>query len=217
MKQIYTLTILLLSTVLLPESGYGQKYVDSDEVAEVKSLLNRDNDLSGFGSVDFKVTELIDTRAMVLGARAGLVVNRRFLFGLGGYGIATNLEFDGNPSSGQIRPLQLYGGYAGMLIGGIVAPRKMFHISFPLLLGAGGVEVSDENFFPRSSDSGYSIERSAFFVVEPGLELEVNVTRVLRLAIGGSYRWVRGSDLTTVTDDDLTNWAGNFAIRFGGF
>ncbi|MEM8893252.1 MAG: hypothetical protein AAGC88_01665 [Bacteroidota bacterium] len=216
MKRLYTLATVILF-IVLPESAHCQRYVDNDEVAEVKSLLNRENDLSGFGSIDFKITELVDSRAMILGARAGLVVNRRFLFGLAGYGIATNLEFDGNPDSGQIRPLQLYGGYAGMLLGGMIAPQKMIHFSFPVLLGAGGVEVSDENFFPRPSDSDYSIERSAFFVIEPGVELEINVTRVLRLAVGGSYRWVSGSDLSTLSDNDLTNWAGNFAIRFGGF
>ena len=80
-----------------------------------------------------------------------------------------------------------------------------------------GVEVSDEHFFPNATDRDYSIERSAFFVVEPGLELEVNVTRVLRMAIGGSYRMVRGRDLSTVSDNDLSNWAGNFSLRFGGF
>jgi hypothetical protein len=99
----------------------------------------------------------------------------------------------------------------------MIAPEKMIHLSIPVLLGAGGVEVSDENFFLSSSDSDYSIERSAFFVVEPGLDLEVNITKVLRLAVGASYRWVTGTDLSTLTDNDLTNWSGNFSIRFGGF
>lgn len=218
MKSLYTsLIAVFIISCSISESIFAQKYVDKENVSEVRSLLNRNNDLGGFGSIDFKVTEMADARTMLLGARAGLVVNKRFLFGLGGYGIATRTEFDGNPSASQVLPLQLYGGYAGMLIGGMIAPEKMIHLSIPVLLGAGGVEVSDENFFPTASDSDYSIDRSAFFVVEPGLELEVNITQVLRLGLGASYRWVSGSDLTTLADDDLTNWSGNFSIRFGGF
>lgn len=218
MRNLFTFLIAALIFLFgISQSSHAQRYVDKENVSEVRSLLNRNNDLGGFGAIDFKVTDIVDTRAMLLGARAGLVVNRRFLFGLAGYGIATRAEFDGNPSPSQIEPLRLYGGYAGMLLGGMIAPEKMIHLSVPVLLGAGGVEVSDENYFATFSDSEYSIERSAFFVVEPGLELEINITQVLRLGFGASYRWVTGSDLTTLGDDDLTSWSGNFSIRFGGF
>lgn len=217
MKSLYIGIIVFLLGILGAKPGQAQLYVDKENVSEIKSLLNRNNDLGGFGSIDLKVTEMADVRTMLLGAKGGLIVNKNFLFGLGGYGIATNTEFDVNRSSGQPQPLQLYGGYAGMLIGGMIAPEKMIHISIPVLLGAGGVEISDEDFFPSFSDSEYTIERSAFFVVEPGLDLELNVTRILRLGLGASYRWVSGSDLNLLSDDELTNWSGNFSIRFGGF
>lgn len=204
------LLMALLATFQVEAQPNGNRGRDSD----IQSLLHRDNELSAMGMVDFKFTELIDTKALLLGAKAGMIINKRFLFGLGGYGIASNVQFGSGPNGGQ--PLQLYGGYAGMLLGGVIAPEQVVHLSIPILLGAGGVEVSDAHYFPSFADSEFTIDRSAFFVVEPGLDIEVNVTRTLRVGIGASYRWVSGADLTTLSDADLTDWSGNFSIRLGG-
>jgi hypothetical protein len=54
-------------------------------------------------------------------------------------------------------------------------------------------------------------------VVEPGLEVEINVTRFFKIGLGASYRLVRQSDLITVSDKDLSGFSGGLSLKFGKF
>lgn len=207
---IFYLSLLSLS---------AQRYVDTHDPKdkEIKSLLGKGNDLNGFGSVDFKITDLLDERAVIAGAHGGVLVNRRYLFGLGGYGIATKVRFDGMVGADE-KPLNLHGGYGGVVIGGMVASKEVIHLIFPVFFGAGSLEVSDENFFPGSpNDAEFTIESSAFMVVEPAVQVEVNITENFRLAAGMSYRYVTGTDLNNLRDADLSGSSAMVSFRFGRF
>ncbi len=200
----------------------GQQYMDTNDPREIKSLLSRDNDLSGFGGGDVKITDFSKERAMVLGAYGGVLVNRRYMLGLGGYGIATNPEITGVlppgfSSDNEQRDLTINGGYAGLIIGGIVFSKELVHLTIPVLLGAGEFQVSDEDFFQNNSHTDYTIERSPFLVAEPGAQLEFNITNTFRIAAGASYRYVYGLELVNLTDADMTEWTGTLSLRFGRF
>jgi hypothetical protein len=82
------------------------------------------------------------------------------------------------------------------------------------------MEVTDRNYlnnFNRPHGFGTFGETTAFFVVEPGLEVEVNITRFFKIGIGASYRLVRESDLSTVSDNDLSGFSGGLSLKFGKF
>jgi hypothetical protein len=65
---------------------------------------------------------------------------------------------------------------------------------------------------------GYDIyDRSNFFVFEPGASLEMNLTKYMRLNIGGSYRIVTGSKLGYNVDSDFSGFAVNLGLKFGFF
>ncbi|MBV6648025.1 MAG: hypothetical protein KI790_21365 [Cyclobacteriaceae bacterium] len=213
MKLFFAANLLMLTTQAL-----AQQYMDTNDPREIKSLLSKDNELNGFGGADLKVSDFAGERTLVVGAYGGLLINRSYMFGLAGYGLATSVEFDGViPGSQEVKKLNLYGGYAGVLIGGTIATRELIHLNIPILLGAGGMQVTDENFFQNDLDTDFTIEQSAFFVVEPAAELEFNITTGLRLAAGSSYRWIRGSDLNNLSDEDLSGWSVMFSVRFGRF
>ena len=146
MKSIIT-TIFLTGFFL----ASGQRYVDTHDPKddEVKSLLGKGNELNGFGGVDVKISELMNERGLIAGAYGGVLINRRFLFGVGGYGITTNIEFDGNVA-GVDKPLNLHGGYAGIIVGGMIASKEVIHLTFPIFFGAGSIQVSDKDFFPNN-------------------------------------------------------------------
>jgi hypothetical protein len=55
------------------------------------------------------------------------------------------------------------------------------------------------------------------FVVEPSLVAEANLSRFLRGALGASYRWVSGSNLSGVSNADLRGLTGRLTIRAGWF
>ena len=109
------------------------------------------------------------------------------------------------------------GGYGGLYLGGILFPNEVVHLTIPVLFGAGAFHIVDKQYFPTSFDKEYVLESTAFFVVKPSAQLEVNITQFLRVGVGATYRLIKGSDLRNISDDDLTSWGGTFSIRLGRF
>ena len=213
----------LIATLFLALSfcTQAQRYVDTNDPdsEEIKSLLNKENDLNGFGGVDMKVGTFKDQRALIMGGYGGLVINRRYLFGIAGYGLVTDIEFEGTiPGDTATKTLNLYGGYGGVLIGASIAPKELIHISIPIVLGAGAFEVEDKNFFSNNlADADFVVENSVFFVVEPGIEVEFNISNHFRLGFGATYRYITGTELVNVTDEEVSGATGMISFRFGRF
>ncbi len=214
MKSIITTLLFLMTTAL-----FSQRYVDTydPKKEEVKSLLGKGNELNGFGGIDLKISELAGERGMITGGYGGVLVNRRYLVAVGGYGIATKIEFDGMVGTEE-KPLSLHGGYGGIMVGGMIGSKEVIHLIFPVFFGAGQVEVSDKNFFPNNpNDAEFTIESSAIMIVEPSAQVEVNVTEYFRFSAGMSYRYVTGSELENLSDADLSGSSIMISFRFGRF
>lgn len=214
MRAITTIFLLLLAVV-----SFSQRYVDiyNPKDEDVKSLLGKGNDLNLFAGADIKITDLVEEKGLIAGGYAGVLVNRRYFLALAGYGITTNVEFQGTVA-GEEKPLNLYGGYGGMMIGAMVASKEVIHLTFPIFFGAGQMEVSDKNFFANSpNDAEFTIENSAFIVIEPGAQIEFNITENFRVGAGMSYRYITGSELDNLEDQDLSGSTISLSFRFGRF
>ncbi len=186
-------------------------------VKQTKTLLGNGTKVRGFGSLDMRMTEFKDDLGLVIGAHGGIILNNHFVIGLGGYGLTSNFVIE---DSENFDELYMYGGYGGLILGGIFSPKEVVHVYTQVLIGAGGMEVTDRNYlnnFNRHYGFGTFGETTAFFVVEPGLEVEVNITRFFKIGIGASYRLVRESDLSTVSNDDLSGFSGGLSLKFGKF
>ena len=212
------LSILLL--VLVAFIAEAQRYEDVNDPNEIKSILSKDNEIQGFGGIDGKLGDIKGDRTLFIGGYGGVIVNRSFMFGIRAYGLASQPGFEGTiPGTVEVKELKRYGGYGGLLIGATVFGKEVIHLSAPVLLGAGNLEISDDNFFELqfASETDFTVERSAFFIVEPGLQLEFNITSYLRLAGGATYRWVQGLELENATDRDMSGWGGSLSLRVGRF
>jgi len=215
MKSITT-TCLLLIVIY---AAKGQRYVDTHnpKADEVKSLLGKGNELNGFGGADVKVSELINERSLLAGAYGGVLIDRKYLLGIGAYGITTDIEFEGEVA-GVDKPLNLTGGYAGVIVGGMIGSKRVIHLVFPIFFGAGSMYVSDKDFFPNTpNDAEFIIERSAFMVIEPAAQLEFNITQYFRFGAGMSYRYITGTQLDNLKDSQLSGSSITISFRFGRF
>ena len=135
------------------------------------------------------------------------------------FGLATQPSFEGIvPGPDTPKRLTLYGGYGGIVVGGTILGKEVVHISLPVTLGAGNLDVSDDDFFDQGlGDTQFTVENSTFFVVEPAAQLEFNITSYLRIGAGVSYRWVTGLELTNISDQDMTDFTGVLSVRVGRF
>lgn len=174
-----------------------------------------------YGAVTTAYTKMDGRDAIMVGGRGAWVINHSIGIGLAGYGFMTEHKADTELNDDY----QLLGGYGGLMFEFIVNPNSPVHLSFPMTIGAGGVTYSQRDSFRRNNDfDRLSEDTQAFFVVEPGVELEMNVVRFMRLAVGVSYRYTSDVDLTytgtsqRIMDKDvLHGLSGGITLKFGKF
>ena len=202
---------ILLILVICPSLLFGQPETNQDnDDDEIQTLFGKGTKVTGFGAFDLKLTEIAGQTSLILGGSGGAILNHKWIVGAGGYGIATNVDLEGQ---GSFQRLDLNAGYGGLILGYMIAPREIVHVAIPVLVGAGGTDISS----PIPSDQPIIIESGSFFVVEPGIQAEVNITSWFRIGIGASYRIVEAFNSDYLRASDLEGLTGNFALKFGKF
>ncbi|MCU4157921.1 hypothetical protein J1N10_18250 [Carboxylicivirga sp. A043] len=148
----------------------------------------------GYGAVMINYSEIMDRDALLIGARGAWVVDHNFGIGLGGYGFMTDPQWDNVLNE----EYQVSGGYGGILVEPIVGAKSPVHLSFPILIGAGGVAYNQH--WQENEDNDYDDENyedsDAFFVIEPGIELEFNMIKFMRMGLSVSYRYTSDINLS---------------------
>ncbi|MCB0496352.1 MAG: hypothetical protein KDC79_09470 [Cyclobacteriaceae bacterium] len=186
---------------------------------EFSTIFNKEDsnkiEHGGYGSFGFGYSKINGKDALLANFKAAWLINHRLGFGFAGNGFVNNLD-----KKLGTQDYYLSGGYGGFLIEPIVMPKSPIHLSFPVIIGAGGIAVLPNNFW---SNNYYGPnEYDIFFVVEPGAELEFNVVKFFRISMGASYRFTNGVLLNT-PDNEAVNLNAmdgityNINFKFGKF
>jgi hypothetical protein len=86
------------------------------------------------------------------------------------------------------------------------------------LVGAGGLSYSETSAASAGGNFEETIiANTSFFVVEPGVELELNVVRFLRVSAGISYRYTKGVELPNTPTNAFNSLTGSVSLKFGKF
>lgn len=196
--------------------------------AEPRTLFgsNSEHRNGGWGGPAVALTEVMGKPALLTGLKAGWIIDHRFTLGIGGYGMVTDVPNKGYDAylvdNGEEvrRTSQFRMGYGGLLLEPVIAYKSPVHVTLPILIGAGGCayetstrwEVSDSTHYDDWRDQG-----QAFFLLEPGVELELSLVRILRVGIGASYRYTSDIDLPATPVDALRGFNTSFTIKVGRF
>ncbi|HTX88704.1 MAG TPA: hypothetical protein VMC08_06935 [Bacteroidales bacterium] len=164
------------------------------------------------------------------GIQAGIILDHHWTLGAAGsfVGNSGNLYFKDiyyNENDAQWHGAHLSGGYGGFLFEYTLLPRSVVHISFPLLIGGGYMYFQDHPPHPDSlfnpheypDHHSHVISGDHFFVIEPGVKVEFNIVKHLRLGLGISYRYTPDLDLSGVSADLINQFTGRLTLRFGKF
>ncbi len=163
--------------------------------SEVRTIFGSKGNHSngGYGAVMINYGQVNNHDALFMGARGAWLIDHNFGIGLGGYGFVSDPKLD--PVINE--EYQFSGGYGGLLIEPVVAAKFPVHVSFPILIGAGGVaynkhwqETDNDNY----CDETYE-DSDAFFILEPGIELEFNMVKFFRLGLSVTYRYTSDINL----------------------
>ncbi|QQS35363.1 MAG: hypothetical protein IPM56_14085 [Ignavibacteriales bacterium] len=197
MKNIFILLLtIILSAQIFPQE---QTLLGDGEVSH-----------GGYGGPVIKFSQVNDNFAVLFGGRGGWIINHTFVIGGAGYGLVNSI--DGNEVIfGSTRRLDF--GYGGLELGYINKSDDLIHFSVYTLIGAGSVRSRvDDDLFPDYDDN-----HDTFFVLEPSLNVVLNLTTFMRVAVGGSYRYVNVDKVQNLTSSDLSGPSIGLTLKFGKF
>lgn len=198
-----TLFIVLLMCAFGAIKAQNEEYVSpEDDPDEIQTLFKGDISHGGYGSFSVKYNQIDNKDALLIGGRGAWIINHSIAIGIGGYGFFNEAAPPPDYTSLLGEKYRIGGGYGGLLIEPIIGSKYPVHIALPVLIGAGGIayiEDYGDTWDNSTMSPNSSIDDDAFFVVEPGIEVELNLLKYLRLNFGAYYRYT-----TDITLEDLS-------------
>ena len=207
---------LVLATILaLPVYLIAAEADSVKEEPPIQTLIPAGDVRSGFFAGPVIKAGAIDGQSAVLfGVRGGWVINRTFIVGVGGYGLANMMYQTRNASADTSVSL----GYGGLELEYLLSSSNVVHATFMTLIGAGGFMV---NRLGGSNNNYNMFHRTTFFIFEPAVNVEVNILTWLRVSVGAGYRMVTGIDATVgnrvYNNSTISGLFGAGTIKFGPY
>ncbi len=217
MKKLLLLLTLLscLQSISIAQDSTEVSNSTTTDDYQIKTIFgNGHKSTGGFGAFMLSVADINGQEALLVGGRGGFVINHNMSFGIGGYGLTTPVYFDNLNNDYTLEM-----GYGGVYVEPTIGSRMPIHVSFPVLIGVGGAAIVDNDhvFGDDDYDNNDVLISEAFFIVEPGVNLEFNLTKFLRLGVGATYSY-HDKLRSQLLDDALKNtWSYNFTMKIGRF
>lgn len=212
MKKLWI--VLLVWALVLPLAAQDEQ--DQAKSNEMKTLFGSEVSHGGYGAITFGFSQIDNKDAWLVGGRGAWVIDHSFALGIAGYGFANDIYLDDMVDGDE--ELSLVGGYGGLLLEPIFFSNEAVHFTVPVIVGAGGISLAPDRYWHNDNywDDGI-LDTDAYFVLEPGLEVELNLTRFMRFGAGAAYRITSGINLPDTEGDVLDGFSGFFSLKFGKF
>jgi hypothetical protein len=216
--------VLIIALAISGSSLFAQEQSSERQRSsnEIETLFRGPQTFGGYGSLTNKFTRINGSFANLSGGYGGVFVNHKVMIGIGAVATTNFIpvaeEFSISPGD---RMTYEYGQF-GLVTEYALWSNKAIHLNFNLFTGAGFTLqyerpqnwYDDDYYDPRPY--GHNDE-NWFFVVEPGVQLEMNVFKWMRIAPGVSYRQAYGSDAAGLPDASLSDITYSFTLKFGKF
>jgi len=166
----------------------------------VKTLFG-ENGISStiYGQADFGISDFEGNKLLITSLEGGAMLNGILGLGLGVKANINNPRY-GDPSDeydeGIFKTV-----YGGIVITPVFYHNNIVHFSTPLLVGGGMAGYLSTDKYTTITSGGDTkmrrrvIASEGFFVIEPSVVGELNISERLRFFVGASYRIVPGMEL----------------------
>jgi hypothetical protein len=210
MKKIFLGFALVLFVITI---NAQENENSNDNQSEFKTVFGGKT-IGGYGGIGIGYS-LIDNRsAVTLTARGGVILGHWLALGIGGSGFINDPEYN----IALNKDVSLVGGYGGFFIEPIIFPKSIVHVSFPILVGIGGTDLTSfDNSGNYDNQDSYVENSETFFVIEPAAELEFNFTKCFRMAINISYRYTSNLNWDETSSGALNSFSSGIIFKFGKF
>jgi hypothetical protein len=213
MKRIITISTILLALNTL----YAQK----EESTEYVEFDDRKNVVHGvYIGLTQHFGELSDEWASFTTLKLAYVANRKLEIGVAG-----TFFFSEQPNeTGVFRGDEtlLMGGYGGLHLEPILFGTKFISVSFPVFVGGGAVTLLEEKeeggyHFTTEEYDEEKFEFNSFFIIEPGVNLQYNISRFVQLETGIKYRFSDAFRVVYSDKDYMNGFSAGLGLKVGIF
>lgn len=189
---------LLLAVFLVALTGFAQEK-DSDEFRTI--FDNQKLKVSGIGGFSMAFSSFNSNYAASTGGSMAILLNKQLF--VGGYGQSSNIYREVTIENSDYTDARL--NHGGFWLGYIIMPSLPIHPVISTQVGWGKARV-DEYY------------NDNVFVVNPTVEVQVNITRFFRMAVGGHYTICSDvNNIDGLSAKDFSGPGGTLAFRFGWF
>ncbi len=194
--KLFLFAVVMLALFLNPANLFAQK---EEQQNSYQTLFGNSSSHGGYGGVLMGHTKIGDNSAVLSGFKGGWIIGHSLTLGLAGNAFVTEFNSEKLPNNDFNI---IAGGYGGLLLEPIIYGMKPIHVSVPTIIGFGTVAFETGNF---NQNDQYPHDFDTFFMVESGLELEMNITNYFRIAVGGTYRFTSNVELMYTDPDNEIN------------
>jgi len=228
------LIILISLLVSLSAFSQGRKAVSDSSASDFKmnTVFGCSHGHPGipvgyFIELNGGYTRFSDRNIFLPGLSMGIILDHHWTIGMTGSFIGNtnglyfnNVYFDSVKF--EEKGAHLMGGYGGLLLEYTLLPQSRVHVSFPLMIGMGYMYWYNSDYEGKSgtfpfNHTSHTIASDNFFVIEPGVKLEFNLAKVLRLGLAVSYRYTPDFDLQSVSPELINQFTARLSLRLGKF
>ncbi|TYZ10558.1 hypothetical protein FY528_08820 [Hymenobacter lutimineralis] len=202
MKTLLTSLGLLASTTVFAQQA---------EQPPLQTLLRPGTHCGFFVAASAQYARLDGQDALAATGRIGVSFNRSFALGLGGTALTNGrIPNRWDDPIDTSSPDYLAAAYGGIYLEPMFPAGKAIHLTFPVLLGAGAATKERDLNGPY-----YRYQADEFLIVEPGVQLEVNLLKYVALGAGASYRMTTGLNLPDTSSKALNGMSAGVTLKLG--
>ena len=191
--------LIVLATVVFALPSLAQTSdAATQSPPEHKSILKSLNPTFGIIDMGYSHTELFGETLPGFQMSISGVFNDWLMTGLYFHIASTSRLTMGDPNVNIVNPRYDYF-FVGLNNGILLFSKSVVNFSIPLRIGVGGVTLTDRYY--QGLNSNARVGQDYFLMMEPGLDMHINLFEHLGLTTGVSYRFAYGVDNAGVNAD----------------
>lgn len=200
--------ILLCGIVFQTTLIYAQETSEYIEFDDSKNVVN-----GVYLGLNFAYGEMGGESTYLGGVTIAYVANKKFEVGFTGVGFYSEQN-----SKGLLTNNDVFGGYGGFHLEPIFFGASKWGLSIPLLIGGGAIAYANKDLDDIIDyGNGEIQEWEPFFVFEPGLSVQYNISRYLQFEMGLKYRLSSEFELYPGGLQNINGFSAGLGIKVGIF
>jgi hypothetical protein len=174
----------------------------------VKTLFGENGiESSWYGQAEFGISDFEGNKLLLGSVEGGTMLNGVLGLGLGVKANVNNPQYanlDEEYDEGIFKTV-----YGGLVITPVFYGNSIVHFSTPVLIGGGMAGYLTTRKYTTISSGGDTrmkrrvIDSQGFFVLEPSIVGELNISEKLRFFMGASYRFAPGMEMIYTTGGEF--------------